>query len=483
MKNIISIKSIKYKEGKNIFDSLLDKDEKGNFIISRTHINKQVIKFLKNYVNDLCKRIDIESPYQDKDYLSSVYVYYVKSNVNVIKWCYRLHIYGEDDAYYGYIVLRPTPYSNIGRIQADPRVFLKDSAHLITSKIKANITGVERYINCFSFSKQDPVVAMCAQVATCSILRFAHSCDWSYADMNLAEITDKTWTFSERKIPAKGLNQNHILEVLNSAGLYPLLNGASKESSLDFGEILAYIQSNIPIIALLGAEKHAIALIGHGKVDSIPPEADLSDYYESINGEKSSIIMYHKFIPSLWVNDDNFAPYQQLSLKLNLTNTPTLPYDISSVESFIVPLSEKMYISYHNVYSKVMTYLQSGSEPFPNEKVVRIYLTSSKSFKKKTLEKDMNAFLKKTIRVLNMASFIWCVEISGISNHNNNLVDGLIIFDATRHTEDEEPWLLVQSSNTISIFDGDGFQTKSEVIEPYKRYENLEVYDCGKGKI
>lgn len=481
MKNIICIHKISASTTENIYEILWNfKDKESNFLIKRTHISRKTIDFLKEYIGNKCSEILVEYPYSDRDYLSSVYVYYIKSNKLIDKSCYRLHLY-DGKKYCGYIVLRPTPFSHIGRIQAVPSLFLEKGteAYLIKSKFKCNIMGKENIIKCFPFTKQDPVIAMCAQVATWEIIRFAHSRGWNYSDVNLANITDSTLTFSERKIPAKGLQPNHIMEILNSVGLFPLMCGGIKSPGVNRGEVFAYIESGLPIIGLIPNDNHAICLIGHGKIEyPSKDDDDLSDYYEQFDDlteNKYNIIMHHHFISSIIVNDDNYAPYQQMPLKIKFVNDSSYNNrSIDSIETYIVPLNEKMYISYNIVYNKSMLYLRTAEkDKFPETMVVRIYLTASNSFKRESYKNIENMVLLKTICSLNMASFIWCVEVSSVENYISGKVDGLLILDATRHINDEDPWILIQSLKSIEYYDGEGFKVREyNDHTPYSQYEN-----------
>ena len=144
LNNIISIKLVTDEGEKNIYDKLYDKDESEEYLIKRSHIDKEVIEFLKNNTTNICKKILVEYPYSDRDYLSSVYAYYVKSRAVLDKTCYRLHFFDCNNYYYGFLVLRPTPFSHIDRIQADPRLFLKVSAQVITSNSDCAKTSAYR---------------------------------------------------------------------------------------------------------------------------------------------------------------------------------------------------------------------------------------------------------------------------------------------------------------------------------------------------
>lgn len=133
-----------------------------------TFQDETALQFLQNNLAVKCNKVEIEYPYADRDYLSSVYKYYIKSNVKIDKYCYRLHLY-QNEEYFGYIVLHSTPGGHIGRIQMNPSAFLTESAQVVTCTKKANILGIEEQIEYFPYINQDAVVSMCAHCVTWAV--------------------------------------------------------------------------------------------------------------------------------------------------------------------------------------------------------------------------------------------------------------------------------------------------------------------------
>lgn len=444
--------------------------------------------YLRRYITTACKRVIIEYPYFDWEYLSSVYSYYIKATKPAKRECYRLHFYIGDE-YCGYIVLRPTPQMHIGRIQASPQLFIEDNAYIITNTYASNILGVRSEVKCFQFITQDPEIAMCAQVATWAIVEHAAQLGRNVVRRKIAEITDATWTFPERKIPAKGLTPRNIMEVLTSVGLYPIILEATYDK-INRNEVLAYIESGIPVIGLLSNENHAVCLIGHCEMKKVPKN-ELNSFClfnSEIVCEKTQscqVVLNHKFISDLIVNDDNYAPYMKLSCSLPLVavgdDTPSdeyVAYTFENIDSFIIPLSEKIYISYEEVYKTAIAYIQSHLNDFSHVMVMRIYLSKSSLFKSHALDNIENDKLSNTIRRLNMSTYIWCIELSCPEQYIEGYVNYLLIYDSTRHSKELEPWILIQSKNCIVHFDGEHFVIDSDInVPPYRQYRsNLEAF-------
>lgn len=491
------------------FEEVLEQLSKA---ICPLYYNNKTKDYLKSYITPKCTKVQIEFPYYDLEYLSSVYSYYIKATKPTTRECYRMHFYmpikgKSENEYMGYIILRSTPQLHIGRIQADPRLFLKDTAFLITQNYESNIMGLSYYINCFQFLKQDPEVAMCAQVATWAVVEHATRFNRNVISRKIAEITDMTWTFSERKIPAKGLTAQNIMEVLTSSGLFPIVIGNTRNAGfsepigeLFRNEVLAYIESGIPVIGFNAENRHAICLIGHGKLlefedfnsEEFSKFFQLNqEYFLNNDGEtiSSNFILNNKFISNIIVNDDNYAPYLEmpLNLELRLNNSQEtngndnirISYSMSEMNGFIVPLSEKIYLSYHDVYKAASSYILSHRNDFPERAVVRIYLTESAKFKTYALDKITdNDILCNTICKLCMSMYVWCIEISSPENYKNSKVDCLFIFDSTRHSKEIEPWILIQTLSYIKHFDGESFSEAEHFgINPYVQYKcNLEGF-------
>lgn len=450
--------------------------------IDSSYIDDKAINYLKRYISSSCTRVDIEFPYFDWEYLSSVYSYYIKATKPAKRECYRLHFY-IGNVYCGYIILRPTPHTHIGRIQASPNLFLDDfsnKAYIITSPYSSNILGTVKSVNCFQFITQDPEVAMCAQVATWAIVERAAKLGRNVIRRKIAEITEAAWSFPERKIPAKGLTPRNILEVLTSVGLYPIIVG-SVDNALCHNEIFAYIESGIPVIGLYTSENHAICLIGHGNVIQYNEDElnALFKYSSEPVPEKVStrILMCHKFVDGMIVNDDGYAPYMRMSCQLEVAGAEEeyVAYTLENIESFIVPLSEKIYISYQEVYETALSYIYAYEKDFSNRMVMRIYLTTSASYKSYALRSIASRSLADTICRMNMSSNIWCVELATPENYYRGMVDYLLVYDSTRHSKDIQPWSLIQSRSKIIHYDGYEFITITATVQPYKQYRsNLE---------
>lgn len=152
--------------------SLIDYDKLFE-LIHKEVIDDQTVQTLKSFLGLKCDRIIIEYPYHDKDYLSTYYSYYSKKFRGFPKKCYRLHIMGKGDEYYGYVVLRPTVKgTRLGTTYLSPKSLVEEEAYLMLAEFEAHIMDNKQDIMCFPWMKQEVDISVCAHVAAWTILRY-----------------------------------------------------------------------------------------------------------------------------------------------------------------------------------------------------------------------------------------------------------------------------------------------------------------------
>lgn len=462
-------------------NSLSDYDKLATFI-KNTHINQETILELKHYIGLKCDKISVENPYAEKDYLSTFYIHYAKKYKEFSKKCYRLHFFKED-IYYGFVTLRPTCCKKIGRSYINPELLLDQKSFLMTCHFKINIAGADTKIECFPWMHQQPDVSTCAHVALWSILRYFSSKHNNYADMTMGEIVEKIQMNYDRKIPSKGLRMEQISNLLTQYNFSTLIRDNFNNDNHYLDEIFAYIESGLPLVGILKEQEHAISIIGHGAVDT-RGVLDLQ-MYEKIEcdneEENTDIILSSRFIDSIIVNDDNLFPYRRVYRKASRLVAATdydPKYIIDSIKCFIIPLYEKMQITYNEVYNRVLRLLHTNNlRSLPSPKVVRFFITSSNSYKKRVLKNINDIKLRKLLVEMNMPKFIWCAEISSVENYHNHLVDGIIIIDATCSSKEDDPWIFWHDKCSVKYFNGNRYISAKMNITPYKQYyNNLEEF-------
>lgn len=156
-------------------------------------------------------------------------------------------------------------------------------------------------------------------------------------------------------------------------------------------------------------------------------------------------------------------------------------YKLDDVDGFVVPLFEKMYLSAENVLKLYQRIFHGKllNLPGKNEKcVIRVYMTSSRSYKRKIRESTLiNRLILLAQLELPMPQFIWIVEISSPSNYDKKMTDYRWIIDATANQYEIYPFLFIHDHKKMYINDRAfkrqlfriSFDTQ---VQPCELYEN-----------
>lgn len=449
------------------YDKLLE-------LVHKEAIDTQVTGTLKKFLGLKCTRIVIEYPYHDRDFLSTYYCFYSKKFRGFSKKCYRLHIMGENDEYYGYIVLRPTVEgTRLGTTYLSPKPLISEEAYLMLAGFEAHIMNNQQKIMCFPWMKQEVDITVCAHVAAWTILRYYGTKYHNYADTTMGEISQKITGDMGRKTPSNGLTPVQIADLFQAYGFSPIIRGSMIKGNHQFlNEITAYIESGIPVVGFLSPKQHAISIVGHGEINY----GLLDDQFNvnKLKDKETGIILHSKLLSSLYVMEDNYFGYRKVSKELPTANSD-VNYNLYEIKFAVIPLYEKMQLVYNEVYERYVSLVESNTMEWENIKVSRIYMTSTNSLKRETgNNEEMSEQLKTIILRLNMPKFVWCIDIAGIDNYKKNLTSGRIIIDSTCSTYEKEPWLLMHDGHEIRYYDEDSnanFVVECE-IQPYKIYTN-----------
>lgn len=454
------------------YDQLLD-------YVDETHIDLSVISILKNYIGTRIAAILIEYPYYEKDYLSTYYAFYSKQHTMHSKVCFRLHFFGKVNeennsrVYYGYISLREgIKDSKIGKTYLSPKLLIDEGmdAYLMLDTFSSDVYGEKLLVDAFPWMKQETDISVCAHVAMWSILRYYGNRYKGHRDTVMGEIVEMVQNDRGRKIPSKGLTPDQIVDTLDLYNFSPVLLGDEHNKLHYFvNEIIAYIESGIPIVATMNKKRHAITLFGHGKVDYDKLTGDIDNLKEP----DSDIILHSSLITTVYAVDDNHFPYRQVDLEVPCSDK-NIDYALKEINYLIVPYCQKVLLGFNEIYEKFMAMISKKIMKLNGTQICRIYLTSSNSFKEKAKKnKLMNSVLKERLLLMDMPRFIWCIDLATIEESKKGLMSARAIADSTVGTQDDAPWLMIQDSTSIQLIE---YERKlSHVpcdIEPYYIYEN-----------
>lgn len=442
-------------------------------------VNEEVINFLKKNIGLKCDTINIEYPYSDSDYLSTYYDHYAQKFKKYSKDCCRLHFEANDE-YYGYITLRPTVNeTKIGKTYLAPQLLIKREAYLILGDFYAHTHGQEMLIKCFPWKKQQTDISCCAHTSLWTIIRYFGHKYPNYSDSTIGKIVEKAKSDWGRETPSLGLNPIQVSDVFKEYGFSPII--VSEEKSGDYvflDEILAYVESGIPMIGFLSPQEHAVSIIGHGKMNY--EKLDNPDAIKQLIDPNSGTIPHTRLINSLYVMDDRFFPYSEVPVGLP-DKKSDVDYGINQLCYTVVPLYNRMQLTYREVYRRMIVWLKAKVMKWEKLCISRIYITSSNSLKRNAMQSTtMPDDLKDVIISLPLPKFVWCIDLAGIENYKKMLTSGRIIIDTTSATWESEPWIMRHDMEKIQYKDysedSEHIYTKKVKMNPYHIYENNLIH-------
>ena len=391
-------------------------------------------------------------------------------------------------------MLRPTKGgTNIGKTYINPCLFLKEG-YVIVSKFTNNILGRETKVVAFPWMKQETDVTVCAHVALWSLIRYYGSKYSNYQDVPMGDIVIKTPESNQRKIPMTDLNMVQIPETLKRQGFAPIVVRRGTENQTFENELLAYIESGIPLIGCLTNKKHSVAIMGHGEID-----LSKLNNYEKLNKSfgRDNVILSCELLNNIIVNDDAIGPYLNINREFNVFDakiynswTQSRPYSMADFDFFIAPLYDRMQFSYGSVIQAVTIFLHQNKMKLkdnieeemqflkPNEKYVsRIYISSAKSLKcqmSKSLENNNDLWY--FVKHMELPKFIWNIDFSTITEYSAGKISAKIIIDTTCCNIETQPWLLLHNNEYIWMKEENNSKeswkvSKSKII-PYDMYKS-----------
>jgi len=445
----------------------------------------------RNRLQGHAQSVVVERDYIDKDYRDTHSGFYSRKFAEYPTRCLRLHFFSEEIApdrlwsigenqasYIGYSVIRPTRINCIGRTLLDPaKLGIQGPYHLCLQASELTLLGHKLEVKGFPYISQDTDVTVCAHAACWMVFRYFSEKYSFYREIYPFQIAQLTSDYSHgRRIPSPGLTVLQVAEVFNAEGFFPLIYVESQWDTGRFRRLLYYyIESGFPVVACLSSRKHAVTILGHvSDFDAVP----------SLPGPVDSADLVTGFV----LNDDNHLPYQVIS-----ADPQSHPdgFTLDEVDSFVVPLPEKVHLLAHHVEDRARQIL--GHPEFGIEKlspgvsmqnlVFRIFLTSARGYKRNRRELVPNSDLRRFYTWLPMPRLIWVAEISRADLYPEQVI-GEIVWDSTANHFDDFSFLFIHYPERLIVNDRnslkDGherfsFDTAIPDAGPYPLYRhNLE---------
>jgi hypothetical protein len=434
----------------------------------------KVAEELEVHLSDQVKCMLVEYPYVDKDYRSTYYNFYSKKSLRYSSFCARLHFFREkielsptlqvkptvsatlQNAYLGFMVIRPTFLRTIGRTIMSPSAFKDFRGHIIQGKYGTHVLGERLEAEGFPFMKQHGDVAVCAHVACWSILRHFSERFPGYRELLTYDITRLGSPESPGGlVPSKGLTYVNAATILAQAGAYPDVHAkaAYKDPNMFYRLLYSYVESGLPIFAAMNGLRHAITVVGHGP---IPP---------GVSPKAGPHSFAWDYIQSLVVADDNFLPYRTVTF-----DPKDFQYTIDKIDYFVVPLPEKVYFTSAAVMAHTTNLLTAANAytldfSYLKQPIIRHFLTTSSAYKR-FLSKNESQLPRELVQVsleLPLPQFIWVSEVSTVQDWATGYCHLRFVFDATAYRDEPRPFFLIHDRNNVVSYDR-GYTRRLSVV-------------------
>jgi len=459
--------------------------------IAQPELEKPGLQKLVAALNTSVKCVAVERHYIDKDYRDTFFNFHSKRFSTPNSRCLRLHFFNRsiaraelkestkvNGAYLGYSIIRPTKPNCIGRTLLDPVSRGPASGFAALCEEHVSILGCELKIRGFPFISQDADVTVCAQSALWMLLRYYSNRYNVYPETYPFQIGNLTKDYSVgRVVPTSGLYVWQMAEALRRLGFGSVIYTRALYRTQFDHLLYTYVESGIPVLA--GTKDHVLVAFGHRSDFSITPPAAPGPIFTS------------QFNSALIINDDNAVPYQLLHENgaISGPGAQSSRFKFTDVVDFVVPLPEKVFLPAEGFKTVVTAILEKSDEfgvkvlspELQKERLVlRLFLTSGRSFKKHLAERGMgHPQVEDMYRNLPLPHFIWVCEISHASHYAKHEILGEILWDATRNASEPNGWIALHYPEILVTDVGSAlnglqkfFKINLQNSKPYPVYRN-----------
>ncbi|RZJ56011.1 MAG: hypothetical protein EOO44_01080 [Flavobacterium sp.] len=465
--------------------------------------DKQIKKHFERLTDNLY--LVAETNYVDKVYRDSYYHYYSSKLSVYQRNCIRISLFSKkvdledfrredqlteiQDAYLGYMIMRPNEPYIVGRSVISPLALTETNFNCCTTVFDTTVNSVKLKIEGFPYSTQDSETITCAETTLWALMEYYSHRYAEYRPILPSRIIQTlNKVSSERQIPSKGLNVQQMSFALKEFGFGARIYSQEQYSS-DFNPLLScYIASGIPLIIAMenrpeGTIGHSLLCVGHERV---VPEMVKSlstyplnreDLRTTVEKNGISVYDYDSINKQFLFVDDNRPVYQKAYL-----DTPAAhysgPWQECKITYFIVPLYPKIHLEAFEAKNFIWHFLIEGPEPLSNgtEVLLRTYLASSRSFKDKlAVNNSFSSKIKDLILEMAMPKFIWVGELSNRGLIEGQKANGLIILDATEaNIYFNKPLIIAAYQDKVINFEADSgkLTEKNLTLSDFSIFEN-----------
>jgi hypothetical protein len=462
--------------------------------LCRSFLNPRDSLRIRRYLEHTAKSVLVETDYIDKDYRDTFSNFYSKKFANYPSRTVRLHFFAvsipeedfwelerHNDAYIGYIIVRPTRINCIGRTILDPRKIKDLRGTMCLADFTVHVLGAKLSVKGFPFITQDTDVTVCAHAACWMAFRYFSERYSRYGEKWPHEITQLTANQSfGRLVPSRGVTLGQISEIFAGFGFSPevyvreVLQEVFPTDLTLFDRMLyRYVESGIPVVA--GLKNHAFTVFGHVSSYGAP----------TVSGGRPDSF---QFVEGLVVNDDNHLPYQLVARRGHPSIKHPDGHALEDITAFVVPTYEKVHYLAEDTEESLYALLDSPQLGLQATKstlavqdvITRLFLTSTRSFKRDALRR-VPVETARVYALLPMPKFIWVAELSNQVEYSRGRVVGEIIWDATANKYDPFSFIALHYPGLLVLNDRHALATTASgriqtlrlpSASPYPVYRN-----------
>lgn len=409
----------------------------------------------------------LEYPYVEEYYRDTYYSFYARKHNDYKKNCFRLSFFSNEinednflnvnigDKFLGYVVLRPTPRRIIGYAFISPRLFPGKQISICICKRLISVMGRSLETTGFPFLSHDGEALSCSENSILLIFDYFSRRYNNYARTLPSKISEYASNNSGRYQPSVGLLPEEANQIFNTLGMTTrMYTRKDKNPSTanfefakkDFNRLLQiFVESGIPVYA--STAKHSFLVVGR---------------------ENKLFEQNARFV----IMDGNKSPYH-------------IAEDMDEVETFIVPmpdniLSDAQLIKPVEFYKEIEN-ISEIKDANPQISMLddrvryvhRIFMTTSRSFKKHIIESSLDNNDKMLVVCTSMPKFVWVsesIDKRELSKMENEvMVDALGVYDATDYPADSNHILLAKSKENMILPTED---------DSRQRRKKFSIFEC-----
>ena len=390
----------------------------------------------------------------------------------------QLNLTALQDAYLGFVVVKPLPFTVVGRtcLSVYPNDGAIERRYPVTCKERVNLFGLPLEVDTLPFQEQDRDIAACATSALWSVFyatgrRFQHAIP---SPVQITKAATQRAGYDERVLPnGKGLNNRQIADAIRSVGLEPAtiglgienkpggaLRSAQERTALLKIATAAYLAAGIPCL-LLGQVRdktpkndgpilgsHARAVAGY-RFEQIEPTAY----------GKTGILFSATQMTHLYAHDDQVGPFARMKLLDNALLDSAQVNDkgerykrVVDPQTLVVPLYNKIRIPFHQIMQiainidMLINNLQAATthSAHLNKKLVwDLQLMRLEDYRASLRDAPIDAAAKLRILTRSLPRFLWVLTANSSNQQKlfellfdpTDLLQGRLFLDVVGHEE------------------------------------------------